>query len=69
MSTSENQRQHKVPQVYLKHFGYEEEGKWYVSLNKSGEYFSKQELIETFTVETNIFDLPFKDMIERRSTL
>jgi len=53
-----NQDQHKVPQVYLKKFGYQDKNKqWKVSVIKRGDRFSGQKSIGSFTAQTNIFDI------------
>ena len=66
MTEPELQGQHRISQVYLKQFGYKNADKWYISvwrkfLNKTGN-----ELIETFSKEINIFDLPYEDFKLRR---
>lgn len=55
------QGQHKVSQVYLKQFGYEKNGEYWLSVYKAGKKKTENVLISEFTKETNIFDLPFKD--------
>lgn len=62
----ELQGQHRVPQVYLKQFGYQQNDEWWVSVYKKGNETTDNVLIETFTKETNIFDLPFQDFKIRR---
>lgn len=58
----ENQDQHKVPQVYLKQFGYLTAGnQWKVSVLKNGERFARQKSVESFTIATNIFDIESED--------
>lgn len=54
------QKQHKVAQVYLKQFGYEKEGEWWLSVNEAGKKETENVKIREFTAETNIFDLPFE---------
>ncbi|WP_321289029.1 DUF4238 domain-containing protein [uncultured Sunxiuqinia sp.] len=54
------QKQHKVAQVYLKQFGYEKDGEWWLSVYKAGEKETENVKIKEFTAETNIFDLPFE---------
>jgi len=56
-----NQMQHKIPQVYLKQFGYLENNQWKVSIIQKGEKFSRQKSIGSFTAETNIFDIESED--------
>lgn len=57
----EFQRQHKVSQVYLKQFGYEKDGEYWLSVYKTGKKETENVRISDFTKETNIFDIPFKD--------
>ena|ERR1035437_2275316 len=58
----ENQAQHKIPQVYLKKFGYlAENNQWKVTVLKKGEKFTRQKSIEGFTIVTNIFDIESDD--------
>jgi len=57
----EFQGQHKVSQVYLKQFGYEKNGEYWLSVYKAGKNETENVLISEFTKETNIFDLPFND--------
>jgi hypothetical protein len=54
------QKQHKVSQVYLKQFGYKKDGEWWLSVYKAGKNETENVKIKDFTVEINIFDLPFK---------
>ena len=61
----EFQEQHRVSQVYLKQFGYQSEGEWYIHTYQKGKADSI-ELISKFTAETNIFDLPYQDFKLRR---
>jgi hypothetical protein len=62
----EIQKQHRLSQVYLKKFGYEENGEWLVSVMKLGSGMTENVRISEFTAEENIFDLPFKDFEIRR---
>lgn len=62
----EKQKQHRLSQVYLKKFGYEEKGIWMVSILKLGAEITENVKISEFTAEENIFDLPFKDFEIRR---
>ncbi|WP_076551396.1 DUF4238 domain-containing protein [Maribacter ulvicola] len=62
----EFQGQHKIPQVYLKEFGYKKEDEWWISVLKIGSRKTENVRITDFTKETNVFDLPFKDMESRR---
>lgn len=57
-----NQKQHKIPRVYLKKFGYQNQNnQWMVSVVKKGENNSRQKSIASFTVATNIFDIDSDD--------
>ncbi|WNH14038.1 DUF4238 domain-containing protein [Thalassobellus suaedae] len=56
-----NQDQHKLPQVYLKEFGYLNKEQWMVSIIKKGEKFTRQKSIGSFTAETNVFDIESED--------
>ncbi|XWW48555.1 DUF4238 domain-containing protein (plasmid) [Fibrella sp. USSR17] len=57
-----NQDQHKVPQVYLKQFGYVDANKqWKVSVKERNEPFTRQKSIKSFTAKTNVFDLDSND--------
>lgn len=66
MSEPKQQKQHRISQVYLKQFGYEKDGKWWVSVYQVGKKTTDNVLIENFTTETNIFDLPFNDFRLKR---
>lgn len=56
-----NQDQHKLPQVYLKEFGYLNKEQWTVSVQKRDEKFTRQKSIGSFTSETNVFDIESED--------
>jgi hypothetical protein len=56
-----NQDQHKLPQVYLKEFGYLHNEQWMVSIINRGERFTRQKSIGSFTAETNVFDIESED--------
>ena len=60
------QEQHKVSQVYLKEFGFKKNGEWWLSVLKIGNKMTENVKISGFTIETNIFDLPFENMESRR---
>ncbi len=62
-----HQEQHKVPQVYLKKFGYQNHNQqWMVTVMKHGEQFTRQKSIGSFTGEANVFDIESDDpRIER----
>lgn len=62
----ELQKQHKISQVYLKEFGYIKDDEWWLSVLKVGSKRTENVEIVKFATETNIFDLPFKDMKLRR---
>ena len=51
------QSQHKVPQVYLKQFGYRFKQQHKVSVLKIEESFIRRKSIESFLAKTNIFDI------------
>jgi len=56
------QSQHKVPQVYLKKFGYKDfNNQWKVSVLKRGEERPMQKSIKSFTAEVNHFDIESDD--------
>jgi hypothetical protein len=58
MAEPTNQKQHKVPQVYLKKFGYQNgNNQWMISVLKKGLKFTQQKSIKSFTIETNVFDI------------
>jgi hypothetical protein len=57
MKRPANQNQHKVPQVYLKQFGYKFHEQNKVSVLELGEKFIRQKSIKNFLAETNIFDI------------
>lgn len=52
------QSQHKIPQVYLKKFGYvDSNNQWKVSVIRRGEAKIRQKSVKSFTAETNIFNI------------
>jgi hypothetical protein len=55
------QSQHRVSQVYLKEFGYKEDSNYLVSVYQIGKTMTENLLVEKFTADTNIFDLPFNE--------
>jgi hypothetical protein len=57
MQNPDNQNQHKVPQVYLRQFGYQYKGQWKVSTKTIGEKYTRQKSIESFLSETNVFKI------------
>jgi hypothetical protein len=50
----------------LKQFGFQRDGKWYISVWRKFLNHTDIELIENFSKEINIFDLPFEDFKLRR---
>lgn len=66
MSTPKYQGQHRISQVYLREFGYFKDGKWYISVWDKSKNYTDNVLIENFTKETNVFDLPIFETIEER---
>ena len=56
----EFQGQHRLSQIYLKQFGYMKDNKWWVSVYQAGKETTDNILVEQFTKETNIFDLPYR---------
>lgn len=68
MSTHpEYQNQHRVPRTYLKNFGYNSNGQWWVSIYEIGQHHTDNMLIGDFSAEYNIFDAPFGDITLRRN--
>jgi hypothetical protein len=56
------QRQHKVPQVYLRKFGYKDlNNQWKVSVLRHGQDKPMQKSIKSFTTEINHFDIESDD--------
>lgn len=66
MSAPKKQKQHRISRVYLKQFGYQKEGAWHISAWEKSKNHTDNFLIDTFTVETNLFDLPFDDETIKR---
>ena len=66
MSKTELQWQHRISQIYLKQFGFKRDGKWYISIWKKLLNRTDIQLIEDFSKEINIFDLPYEDLKYRR---
>ncbi|WP_426672019.1 DUF4238 domain-containing protein [Mucilaginibacter sp. McL0603] len=57
-----NQDQHKIPQVYLKKFGYlNDNNQWKVSVLSRTENFSREKSIGSFTIAANVFDIDSDD--------
>lgn len=58
MKLDKPDQQHKIPQVYLRKFGYlTENNHWKVSVLKDGETWTRQKSIESFMAISNIFDI------------
>lgn len=66
MTEPELQGQHRISQIYLKQFGFKRDDKWYISVWRKFINHTDIELIDTFSKEVNIFDLPFIDFKLRR---
>lgn len=62
----ENQKQHRVSQVYLKQFAYKKNEEFWLSILEIGKIETENIRVNDFTIETNIFDLPFEDFEIRR---
>lgn len=63
----EFQKQHQVSQIYLKQFGYcDVDKQHWVSVYKVGERKTENIKVVDFTIQTNIFDLPFEEMEIKR---
>jgi Protein of unknown function (DUF4238) len=59
---SPKQDQHKIPQVYLKKFGYRDiNNQWKISVISRDESFTRQKSIESFYAVTNVFDINSDD--------
>ncbi|TLX72844.1 DUF4238 domain-containing protein [Labilibacter sediminis] len=56
-----NQSQHKIPQVYLKQFGYQEKDHWKITIMVLGEKYTRHKSIESFSAKTNVFDIESED--------
>lgn len=62
MATPANQNQHKIPQVYLRKFGYQDSNnQWKVSVLKKGLNYTQQKSIKSFAAEINHFDIVSDD--------
>jgi len=66
MKSAKYQGQHRISQVYLRQFGYLKDGKWFISVWDKSTNHTDYVLIENFTKETNVFDLPFFEKLEDR---
>lgn len=66
MAEVEFQKQHRISQIYLKQFGFKRNGNWYISVWRKFLSHTDIELIDSFSKEINIFDLPNEDFKLRR---
>ncbi len=66
MTEVEFQGQHRISKVYLKQFGFEKNGEWKISVWRKFLDHTDTELIDTFSKEINVFDLPYEDFTLRR---
>jgi hypothetical protein len=66
MEKHERQGQHRIPQVYFKQFGYPKENPCWLSVFRRETNMTRNVLIKNFTVETNVFDLPYSSFKIRR---
>lgn len=57
-----NQNQHKIPQVYLRKFGFQKNEHWKISILNQGEKFTRQKSIESFLSCDNFFDIESEDI-------
>lgn len=60
------QYQHRIPEVYLKPFGYRFQKKWYISVLDMAKDHTEQMPISEFTAEANQFDYDLLEDIEDR---
>lgn len=60
------QHQHRLPEVYLKPFGYRFEKKWYISVLDMTKDHTEQMPVSEFTAEPNLFDYDLLDEMEDR---
>jgi|ERR1035437_1656538 hypothetical protein len=67
MSFAKYQGQHRISQIYLKQFGHNEADEWQLSVWYKGDNQTRNLLVENFTKETNVFDLPYGDINFRRN--
>lgn len=57
-----DQGQHRISQVYLKHFGFKNQnGHWTISVHEIGNPITGKRFIKSFTKETNVFDITLFD--------
>jgi hypothetical protein len=57
-----DQGQHRISQVYLKHFGFKNKnGHWNISVYEIGNPITSNKFIKSFTRETNVFDVTLFD--------
>jgi len=60
------QYQHRLPQVYLKPFGYRHQKKWYISVLDKYKGHTEQMPISEFTAGPNIFDYELLEIPDER---
>jgi len=58
MSIVKYQGQHRISQIYLKQFGYNEMGEWKLSVWHKGDNQKRNLLVENFTKETTYLIYP-----------
>ena len=61
MDYHEYQSQHRIPQVYLKQFGFEREGVWYVTVFDRTKNHTEDIRIKDYNVAVNEFDYQDED--------
>jgi hypothetical protein len=66
MDHHESQKQHRVPQVYLKQFGFEKDKIWYITIFDHAKNHTEDVSIKEFNYAINEFDLPSHDYKEKR---
>jgi hypothetical protein len=67
MDHHESQKQHRVPQVYLKQFGFEKDKIWYVTIFNPTKNYTEDVPIKEFNYAINEFDLPSDDYNEKKA--
>jgi len=60
------QKQHIVPQVYLREFGFRRGDQWFISVCKKGDSLKCDKSIESFLRKVNHYDIPVTDINFRR---
>lgn len=66
MADVEFQAQHRISQIYLKQFGFKRECNWYISVWRKFVNHTEIESVAKFSIEINVFDLPYEDFKLRR---